>query len=105
MILLLLLGIGSVGIITINSVKRLGRRNRIIVGYFFTQEMNIPALKAAAKQLEPMSASKPEIEELEKVTTEMPTYLDNRDWGMAEFLSSRLDNLVISLADYYKKAD
>ena len=28
--------------------------------------------------------------------------MDNKDWGMAEFFSSRLESLVNSLVDYYK---
>jgi hypothetical protein len=98
----ILLGVAmvSVGVITAISSWRLYQRNRLIVKYFFAQEEIIPALKARARSFKEINpANESEIAELEKITTEIPTSIGNKDWGMAEFFSSRLERLVNSLVD------
>jgi hypothetical protein len=85
------------------SVLRLYKRNRIIVTYFFVQEKIIPTIRAFISEdikvkLDEVRKkgedTQSKVDGFEKIKADLLTYISNKDWGMAEFFASTLEDSV-----------
>ena len=111
---LLVIIVASVTYSLFPAILKLYNRNNIVLIYFFAQDKIIPTLKHPASTAvdtqsldatsrlvgtQPLDAPTRDkaLEDLEKIKTDLLTYISSKDWGMAEFFCSMLEESVLVL--------